>query len=153
LISKDTILKDVFQTIFNRLKDQVTSVTTDAFEIFTVQTYTSSFPDSEIGNKSAYPILVLEPVELDWSPHTLTKKNANGRFTINIYCTNAEATDKFLDKIIDTIETYRDDLYALGLYFVDLESTNYDNVTREGFKVHLRSCIFSFIYRFTKTFP
>lgn len=152
-ISKASILANVWENIYDRLSSNVTSVTTGGGTQFTIQTYSSSFPDKYIDDKDSYPILIIEPVNLEWSPHTLTKKNANGTFTINLYCTDSEAADLFLDKIIDSIETYRDDLYALGMYFIDLDSTSSDNVLRGGFKVHLRSCTFSFIFRFTKTFP
>ncbi len=150
-ISKTTFLKDSFDTLLARLKDQITTVTTDASVIYTVQTHTSSFPDKEIDNKSAYPILLLEPLDINWEEFTFTKKTNVGTFTIDIYSTNIEASDLFLDAIITAIETYRDTLFGLGMYFVQLDSTDYDNVKRGGFKVHLRSCTFTFKYNFTKT--
>jgi len=152
-ISKNTILGDIFDTVIARLKSQVTSVTTKSLDVFTVQTYTSSFPDKEIDNKSAYPILILEPPEIKWENHTFTKKKAIGSFTIDVYATNLEASNLFLDKIIDVIETYRTTLNSLGLFFVQLSDTNYDNVQRGGFKVHRRGCKFDFRYDFTKTRP
>ena len=152
-ISKATLLNDSFDTIMARLQSQVTSVTTAASVTFTIQTYTSSFPDKAISTKSSYPILILEPLNVRWEEFTFKKKSAMGTFTIDIYCTNSEATDLFLDKIIDAIETYRTSLFDLKMYKVQLEDTDYDSVTREGFKVHKRSCNFSFRFDFTKTQP
>ena len=152
-ISKATLLNDSFDTIMTRLQAQVTSVTTASSVSFTVQTYTSSFPDSLISSKSSYPILILEPFNVNWEEFTFKKKSAKGRFTIDIYCTNSEATDLFLDKIIDSIETYRTTLADLKMYQVQLEDTDHDSVTREGFKVHRRSCTFSFRLDFAKTSP
>lgn len=150
-ISKATLLNDVFDTIIARLKSQVTSVTTNASDVFTIQTYTSSFPDKSIDNKSAYPILILEPADVKWEDFTFTKKKANGSFNIDVYSTNLESSDLFLDKIIDSIETYRSTLSGLGMFFVQLSDTSYDNVIRDGFKVHRRGCRFDFRYDFSKT--
>lgn len=153
VIGKSTILDDVFDTVMDRLRDQVMSVTTNSSDVFTVQTYTSSFPDKEIDNKTAYPILILEPADIKWGNHTFTKKKVIGSFTIDIYSTNLEASNLFLDKIIDSIETYRTTFNDLGLFFVQLSDTNYDNVQRGGFKIHRRGCTFDFRYDFTKTRP
>lgn len=152
-ISKATIATDSWQTIFDRLESEVTTVTTDASVVFTIQTRSSSFPDSQIDTKSSYPILILEPLSLTWENFTLTKKSAKGRFTIDVYCTNSEATDLFLDKVINAIETHRTTLFGLGMYIVQLEDTSYDSVMRNGFKVHRRGATFSFRIDWTKTSP
>lgn len=152
-ISKATILKDVWETIRDRMSSDVTSVTTDASVVFTIQTYTSSFPDSRVDDKSSYPILIVNPVSINWEPHTFTKKHAIGSVTVDIYATNSEATDMFLDAIIDSLETYRTTLAGLGVEFFDLDSTDSDNVIRQAFKVHVRSVTFSFRFAFTKTHP
>ena len=152
-ISKATLLNDSFDTIMSRLQSQVTSVTTASSAVFTIQTYTSSFPDKEISTKSSYPILVLEPFNIKWEDFTFKKKSAIGSFTIDIYCTNSEATDLFIDKIINAIETFRTSLYDDKMYNVQLEDTDYDSVTREGFKVHRRGCTFKFRFDFLKTSP
>lgn len=95
----------------------------------------------------------MEPVEIDWDDFTFTKKMANGAFTINIYSTNSQASDKFLDAVINAVETHRTTLFGLGMYMVQLTNTDYDNVIRGGFKVHRRTCTFSYRFDFTKTYP
>ena len=152
-VSKATILANVWETIHDRMVADVTSVTLASAASSTIQTYTSSFPDKQIDDKSSYPILVTEPVEINWENFTFTKKFVQGTFTINIYTTNSEAADLFLDAINDSIETYRDTLYGLGVHFVNLENTNTDSAIRGGFKAHLRSCTFAFRFYFTRTFP
>ncbi len=152
MINKSTIIGDVFDTLIARLKS-VTTVTTKVSDVFTIQTYTSSFPDKEIDNKSSYPILLLEPPDIKWGDFTFKKKKAKGSFNIHIYCTNLEASNLFIDKIINSIETYRTTLSSLNMTFVQLADTSYDNVQRGGFKVHRRSCVFDFQYTFNKTSP
>lgn len=146
-------MANMFKTVKDRMASAVTTVTLANSDTFTVQTYTSSFPDKQIDDKSSYPILITNPVEITWEDFTFTKKYVQGTFTIDIYSTNSEASDLFLDDMVDSIETFRDDFYALGVHMVDLDSTNSDSVLRGGFKVHLRSATFSFRFYFTRTFP
>ncbi|KKM80819.1 hypothetical protein LCGC14_1335950 [marine sediment metagenome] len=152
-IAKASILKDTWETFYDRVNTQVTSVTTDTSDVFTIQTYTSSFPDKKIDDKDSYPIIIVNPTNIDWDPFTFTKKWVNGTVEIEIYCTNSEACDMFLDAIVNTIETYRSDLWENKVYFVDLESTDSESVPRGGFKIHIRRCIFSFRLAITKTRP
>ena len=149
-LNKSTIESDIFTLIHDRL-ESVTSVTLTDSSTQTIQTYTSSFPDKQIDSKSDYPILVINPIEMNWTDFTLTKKQVNGRFTIDIYTTKSESADRFRQAIIESIETYRDTLKGLGMDFVNLESTLNDEAMRGGFKVHLRSVTFSWRYRITKT--
>jgi hypothetical protein len=152
-ITKASILKDTWETFYDRVNSEVTSVTIDSGPVFTVQTTTSSFPDSQIDDKDSYPIMIVNPVNTDWDPFTFTKKWVNGSIEIEIYSTNSEASDMFLDAIVETIETYRDTLFDNKMYFVDLESTDSESTPRGGFKVHIRRCIFSFRLAITKTRP
>ena len=151
MVSKSTIETDIFSLIYNRIESNVTSVTNSDTSTQTIQTYTSSFPDKSIDTKTDYPILVVNPLELKWTDFTLTRKQVEGSFTIDIYSTKSESADRFRQAIIESIETYRPTLKGLGMDFVNLSSTNSDEAMRGGFKVSLRSCIFSFNWRFTKS--
>ena len=149
-ISKATIESDIWQTIYDRL-GSVTSVTLTDATTQTIQTYTGSFPDSEIDTKSSYPILVLNPIDLRWTDYTLTKKQVEGSFSIDIYTTKSESADRFRQAIVESIETYRATLRGLGMDFVNLDGTDNDSATRGGFKIHRRGARFSFKFRITKT--
>ena len=151
VLSKSTIISGVFENIYDRLAN-VTSVTLSDATTSTIQTRTGAFPDKDIDDKSKYPILVVNSPDISWEEFTLTKKQVNGTFAIDIYTTKSESADLFIDAIINSIETYRAILsktYGIGM--VNLESTDYDMVMREGIKIHMRSCTFSFKYKFTKT--
>lgn len=149
-ILKSTIIQTVFENFYDILLS-VTSVTLADSSTVTIQTYTSSFPDKEVDTKSVYPIMVINSPNINWSDFTLTKKWVNGTISIDIFTTKAEAADKLMDSIIDNIETNRDDLKALGLMYINLESTSGDEFIRSKMKIHLKSCRFSFKYIFTKT--
>jgi len=152
-ISKSTITQKVWENFYDRLKDNISSVTITGSSTVTVQTWTNSFPDKSLDEKGDFPILVVNSPSINWERFTLNKKQCNGTIMIDIYTTQSESADKFLDAIIDSIETYRDDLKTVHLFNVNLDSTDRDNVNRGGFKVHLASCTFSFKYIFTETNP
>ncbi|GAF97384.1 unnamed protein product [marine sediment metagenome] len=150
-LSKNTVVTGVWELIYDRMAD-VKSVTLSDATTSTIQTYTGAFPDKDIDTKSKYPICVINSPELSWEEFTLTKKQVNGTFAVDIYTTKAETADLFIDAIIDSIETYRETLgNTHGMIFVNLESTDYDNVMRGKIKIHMRSCTFGFKYKFTKT--
>lgn len=142
----------MFENVLDRLKDNVKTVTITGDKTITIQTYTGSFPDKNIDEKGDYPILIVNSPDISWEKHTLRKKWCNGNFTIDILTTQSEAADKFIDAIIESIETYRDDLKHTGkMDFVNLESTSLDQYFRGGFKVHQKSANFLFKYIFTET--
>ena len=151
-LSKATVVAGVWELIYDRMVADVTLVTLKDASTSTIQTYTGAFPDKEIDTKSKYPICIINSPDISWKDFTLTKKQVNGTFSIDIYTTKAESADLFIDAIINSVETYRETLgNTYGVVGVNLESTNYDMVQREKIKVHMRSCTFTFKYKFTKT--
>ena len=151
-LTKSTVSAAVFGNIYDRISTNVTSVTLSDSTTSTIQTYTASFPDKEMDTKSNYPICVINTPSLSWENFSLTKKQVVGTFDIDIYTTKAESADLFSDAIINSIETYR---FTLGntdkMVWVNLESTDYDSVMRGKIKVHVKSCTFSFNFKFTKS--
>ncbi len=151
-LSKSTVIAGVWELIYDRMVADVTTITLTDSSTPTIQTYTGAFPDKDIDDSSKYPILVVNSPNLSWEEFTLTKKQVNGTLTIDIYTKKSESADLFMDAIIESIETYR---HTLGntykIVWVNLESTDYDMVMREGIKIHMRSCTFGFKYKFTKT--
>ena len=152
MVTKASAISEIFEIIYDRISSTVTSVTLSDSSVSKIQTYTSAFPDKDIDNSSKYPICVINSPELSWEEFTLTKKNVNGTFIIDIYTTKAESADRFLEAIINAIETFRDTLsHTHSISFVNLESTDYDNVIRGEMKIHHRSANFAFKYKFNKT--
>jgi len=150
-ISKSTIIQNIWENFYNRLSSDVTSVTITGSVNVTVKTYTNSFPDKSLDTKSDFPILVINSPSISWENFTFGKKYCTGSISIDIYTTQGESADKFLDKIINSIETYRDTLKGDNLFDVNLDSTDKDRVNRGAFNVHLATCTFSFRYIFNQT--
>ena len=149
-INKSSIIENIWKTFFDRVKAQVTSVEITSGTI-TVQNYVSSFPDQLIDSKSDYPILVVETPSLSGDFFTMTKDKIDASISIAIYTTQAESVDKFLSKIIDTIETYKHTLRESGLSLVQLDNTDSDMVKRDAIKIHMRQATFKFKFHYTKT--
>lgn len=150
-ISKATIVENIWKNFFDRVKDQVTSVSITGLVTVTVQNYVSSFPDKLIDSKSDYPILVVETPSLGVESFTIGKDKVEGTISLSIYTNQGESADKFLSKIIDSIETYKHSLREAGLSLVKLDSTDTDMVKRDAIKVHMRQATFSFKFHYTKT--
>ena len=153
-VTKATLVSSVWENFYDRLNGDtdVTGVLTlSDSKTQTVQTITGSFPDKITEEKSNYPIIVINSPSFDDELFTLTKTQANGRITIDVYATKSEAADKMIDRINDSIETYKGSFADLGLRMINRESVDSDSAFRGKIKLHLRSVTFSFLFRFTKT--
>ena len=150
-LSRSTIIQKVWENIYDRLKDNVATVTITGSTNVTIQTYTNSFPTGVVDSKSDYPILIVNSPQISWERQTLNKKRCEGSFSVDIYTTQSESCDKFIDAIVESIESYRDDLKGVKMYNVNLESTDKDQAQRGAFNVHMATCTFNFKYLFTET--
>lgn len=150
-ISQATILSDIWKNFFNRLKTDVTSVTITGSTTVTIQTYTSNFPDKAIDDKTAYPILIVDTPKISTSPLTASKSITEGTIMVDIYTNQRESAEKFLSLIIDSIETYKGDLSAVGIRDIEIADNDNDMVERGEIKIHNMSVTFSFKYYYSKT--
>ena len=151
VVGKSSIIENVWKEFYDRVKSQITSVSITGSTTITVQNYVSSFPDQLVDSKSDYPILVIETPSVNVDSFTLGKDKFKGTINIEIYTNQSESADKFLSKIIDSIETYKYTLRGNGLSMVKLESTDTDMVSRPKIKVHMRRATFTFTSYYTKT--
>ncbi len=149
-INKSSFLPDIWEAFYDRMAS-VTIVTLDDETTPTIQTRTSTFPDTEIDAKSDYPILVVNSPSCPTEPFTFGKSEVPGTIRIEVYATKAETSDMFLAEIMDKVETYKDDFATLGLKRIDVDSTDSDMFMRGEIKVHMRAAIFSFKYKYSKT--
>jgi len=155
-IDISTIIETVWEKFRDRLYSEVTSVTIDDKGIpdsktITIQSYTSTFPNTLLDKKSKYPILVVETPKITTEYHTMKKDKIPGTITVTIYTPNAPSADKFMSKIFSAIETYKHELNSSGIEGVKLIDSDSDSAQREGFIAHTRTLIFSFESHFNKT--
>jgi len=153
-INKATLSSNVWKNFYDRIKAQVKTVSTSDGRIRTVQNYTDSFPDSEIDNKDAYPIIVIESPIVQWNDQpsfTQTKKATMITVNMEVYDSKSESAELLIDSVNNAIETYRKSLRDLGLRFVKLESMDNDEVFRGKIKVHVRRAVWTMEFIFTPT--
>jgi hypothetical protein len=156
-ISDNTLASSLWETIYDRLLSNVTTVTASiknsaSSYTWTIQSISSSFTDKEKTQKSDYPLIVIEPISLGEEEYTFKKKFRIVRIVIDVFTTAAQVSDKFMDSIINSIETYRKDLRDLGIHDVKLDSTDNDVfMDRGGIKLHNRTITFTGRYIYDST--
>lgn len=156
-ISKSTISSTLWETIYDRLLSNVTTVTasiknSSGSYTWTIQKISSSFTDNEKDQKSNYPCIVINPIRLGEEEYTFKKKFRNVTIVIEVFSTAAQVSDKFMDSIINSIETYRKDLRDLGVKDIKLDSTDDDVfMDRGGIKLHNRTITFTGRYIYDST--
>lgn len=150
MVEDETIVSDIFETFYDFLKERVKEVELSDGSIVAIQTYTAAFPDYDIDRKEKYPILVIGTPIIEWKPITFQKYSATGTISISIFCTKAEACDKFANLINDSIKKEQDYFNSKNLYQVELDSFDTDEFLREKMKIHVRILTFKFVYDFKR---
>lgn len=112
----------------------------------------NSFPAEDIENRSIdWPVIVINPITISWEKFSLTKNYAMCSINIELYTTSAAKADEYTDKILDGIETSKDDLRDLGIELIYLTDRFSDVVFRGKNTIHTNTLNFSFRYVFEKT--
>lgn len=143
-VNKASIIPDVWKNFYDRVKDQVTTVSIAGPKTIAVQNYVASFPDQLLDSKSNYPIIVVRDPKTPTETFTATKTKLTGTIEIEVFANQAEAASKLIAQVINSIETYKGDLSKVGIRSIKNADTNQDSATRGKIKLHLRSIIFSF---------
>lgn len=150
-VNKASIIPDVWKNFYDRVKDQVTTVTITGSTVVNVQNYVADFPDQLIDTKSEYPIIVVRDPKTPTESFTATKTKLTGTIEIEVFANQAEAASKLIAQVINSIETYKGDLAKVGIRRIENGDTNQDSATRGKIKLHLRSIIFNFEIFYTNT--
>ena len=151
-ITKSTIKSAIWRNFYDRIKDQITSVTLSISPgSQTIQTYASSFSDVDFSSKDNFPIILINTPKVPQEQFTFKKTQVNATIDIEVYCTNSQAADKFSDAINNAIETYKGDFADLGIHMLELDSTDDDFSENCNIKVHMRRSRFKMNYKFSRT--
>ena len=151
-ITKSTIVSSIWRNFYDRIKSQITSVTISISPgSQTVQTYASSYSDVNFSSKDNFPIIVINSPRIPQEQFTFGKTQVNGIIDLEVYATNSQAADKFLDAINNAIETYKGDFADLGIQMLELDDTDNDFVEHGNIKVHIRNARWKFQYKYDRT--
>lgn len=155
-IDKAEIIQDTYKLVFDLLSNQsnIPDIQSPARSKF----WYSSEPDFIYSDttsletfKKSLPIGLIEVKLTDWTDFTLTKKYVNVSIIIEWLTTTSENCDKYGDKIIDTMETYRRTFATNGLRNLNLVSTDKDMFLRGKIKIHVNRIEFEGRVYFTDT--
>ncbi len=151
-ISKTSMVEDIWRNFYDRIKDQVTSltITSEPYNL-TIQGYHNSYSDEIIDKKTNYPFIIIEDPKLSTEQFTMSRTQVDGTIMIEVFTTQSQSASKYLSKILDAVETYKSSLSDIGITMIDLDSTDSDMFMRGLIKVHYRSAVFKFKYRYNRT--
>lgn len=136
----------VVENIYKNFYDLIDAISGFSGTVF------PAFHDSDVVNKTDYPIIVIGSPEISWSPHTFGKNVLQGTIAIDVYTTGADTADQFTSDIHNQIETSKSTLADQGLRQINLSSTTKDVVQHGDIRIHFKTLIFEFKFYFTKTF-
>ena len=151
-ISKSTLVSTIWRNFYDRLKSQITLVNISISPgSQTIQSYASSYSDIDFSSKSNFPILVVNSPRIPQEQFTFGKTQVNGTIDLEIYATNSQAADKFIDAINNAIETYKHEFADVGIKMLELDDTDNDFIEQGGIKVHIRTSRWRFVYHYDRT--
>lgn len=143
-VNKASIIPDIWKNFYDRIKDQVTTVTITGPLVITVQNYVSAMPDGMIDTKSNYPIIIVKSPKVPTGKFTEAKSVVDGTITIETYTNQSESADKLISLVNNSIETYVPDLGKVGFRMIEVVDSSDDFVQRGKIKIHTRTTTFSF---------
>jgi len=151
-ITKNTLVSSVWKNFRDRIVSQVNSVSLSISPgSQTVQTYASSYSDVNFSSKDNFPIIVIESPRIPQEQFTFGKTQVNGTIILEVYATNSQAADKFLDAINEAIESYKHEFSDLGIHMLEVDDTDNDFVEHGNIKIQIRRVTWRFVYRYTRT--
>lgn len=140
-VSKATIYENIFKNFY----DVIAAISGFSSNVYPV------FPEIVIDAKADYPIIVIDPAEVDWSTFTFGKGIVEGSIMVEVHTITAKDTDERSSDISMGIEAEKDTLAGVGLRQIQQERSSSDVVPHGDIRLFIRSLPFSFKYYYTKT--
>lgn len=144
-VSTDTLFKDTWNNLFDILNDSLV----DPDGRSTKFIY-AAFPTTQIDKKTAYPLVVINPVDVVTHEFTTIEEDAVTMVVdIEVYgAGKSEQVNSLCDSIFkifrDNESTFRD--YGMELF--TLTRSSYMCTSRGAFKIHMKTLGVSFRYAF-----
>ena len=142
-VTSSTIFSNSWQVMFDFLEAQLTDPSSRS-----AKWIYGGFPDSRIDDKTAYPLIVLNPVVVMPQKLTFSKRKNLVRFSIDIYTTNPNHLDSIADEIIYDVEHNINTFHTNHLWKTNSDpTTSYPSaLPRAGFNVKHRAVNFEFMF-------
>lgn len=134
-MERSQVRDTIWNLFYDRIVDQVTSVTLLNSTVVTIQKYANAWNSSKIKNKSDLPILIIEPPKFSTEQIKFKTTRYTGLITIYINTTQKEAAIKFIDAINESIESYRTTLKNTSdIKFLEIDDEDDGNLDLNTFR-------------------
>lgn len=140
-VDKSTIFENVHRNFY----DLITAISGFSSIVY------AEFPSKVLDAKGDYPIVIVNPADVNWDTFTFGKNLLEGTIDIDIYTTTPKECDEKSSDINIAIENGKDDLATVGLRQVNLSGTTNDMIPQGKIKVHVRTLTFAYKFYFDKT--
>jgi hypothetical protein len=139
-IRETNVFTDAWNTIFTKL-NTLTDPDGKSKWIY------SAFPEKSVDKRSDYPIIVINPIDVSYSPLTLSNiKEGPLKVTIEVYSNKASELDTICDQIIDKFESSEKNFVASGIAIMKLANTSYGQYSRDNLRIHNKTIVYEFDY-------
>ena len=150
-VSTDTLFEDTWNNLFDLLKDglvdpdaRVNPNGRSAVWIY------AAFPTTEIDKKTAYPLVVINPVDVVTHEFTTIEEDAVTMVVdIEVYSTGkSKQVDSLCDSIFKIFRDNESTLRDCGMELFTLTRSSYMCTSKGPFKIHMKTLGVSFRYAF-----
>ena len=140
----DITTSGIFSTAWMRIYTTVDTVTDPDGKSKWIY---SAFPIKLIDNESAYPLVVINPVDTSLDPLTFTDlKEGPMDVSIEVYTTSAKEIDSISDDIVKAMQTKETDMLTSGIHTMRLAGTSYNHFMRNKSRIHNKVLRYQFDY-------
>lgn len=143
MVSKDTIISDVFGEIHSLLNSNAITITDSNGNSVTLKSsndnyWIGAYPDNvDIDSKSTYPLGIIHTPTPDENVEGFRFKEAFIPITLEVLGTRADHPAKFIDLAKKVLRNNEATLQGAGLYQLEMEQPTSDLVMRDQIKIHI----------------
>jgi len=140
-VTRSNFFTALWNNVFETLNDNLTDPSSRGTKwIF------ASFPYKLINDKSAYPFVVIEPVNITSSEDiTLTKELTTVNISITIYAVDPNHLDSIGSDILNQMFSADGTFHTYNMKVIDVNNSTYTHAVKsKSFRVHARTITFSF---------
>ena len=130
---------DTFVLIKGKITDNATNYGNQSKWIW------AGFPEKLVDKQDAYPMLVIMPPDVSYSPLTFKDiKRGPARITFEIYSIKVEDTDKIASDVVKIMEAQESDFHISGISTMRMTGSSYTYYPRDNFRVHNKTINYEF---------
>ncbi len=137
MVSEENSFNEVTNLFYDRIKNNLISVTLDNSTVVTIQNVTFAWPESEKVTKTDFPFIIISNEDANDTEEDIQYEYEEVTNTLTIYAasTNTEALSRILGKIYDLIKTNKETFREQGITKIKLIDKDNENDDMGGILV------------------